>query len=66
MEYKTIVVKFVPGQKYNPPDAMLNEVAADGWELLSVAISANREIFYLSRKRVGPAQMPPAIPAEVE
>jgi len=69
MEYKSIVIKHL--KKYEPSDAVLNEAAADGWELISACALHSSfegklmEVFYLGRKRTGqPPQMPPAVPEE--
>jgi hypothetical protein len=68
MEYKSIVIKHL--KKYEPSDGVLNEAAADGWELISASALHSSfegklmEVFYLGRKRTG--QMPPAIPADAE
>jgi hypothetical protein len=67
MEYKSIVIKHL--KKYESSDGVLNEAAADGWELISACALHSSfegklmEVFYLGRKQ--PPQMPPVIPEQV-
>jgi hypothetical protein len=64
LEYKTIVRRHEQDKGYNPPDDLLNEAAADGWEMIgtnmlgSIYKGAICEIFYLRRRLTGPVANP--------
>jgi hypothetical protein len=55
-EYKSVYRTFSPGDQYMSAEYILNEQAADGWELVCVTIAQGvnwnlqYEIFYLVRE----------------